>query len=68
MVCEKEIEIIVEEVEVLKRYLKNSFISNGKDKNYCAFSYPCKSIREKSEVRKIERFISRTLQNNVTMS
>ncbi len=32
MVCEKEVEIIVEEVEVLKRYLKNSFISNDKDK------------------------------------
>jgi hypothetical protein len=27
MVCEKEIEIMVEEVEVLKRYLKNSFKS-----------------------------------------
>jgi hypothetical protein len=32
MVCEKKIEIMVEEVEVLKRYLKNSFIINGKDK------------------------------------
>jgi hypothetical protein len=48
---------MVEELEVLKRYLKYNYKGKSNEKGNVFCPYPCMPIREKNEVMRLERFI-----------